>query len=99
MHEPATHKSKVEPAAVAQPESFPNRQELTGTRLIHYGPAWDAGLESSRGTSADPVAILVCHGMGQQVRYETISQVAEAVRTEAKAQGGTVSPIEVHLSD
>ena len=75
------------------------RRKLTGTPLIHYGPAWDAGLEATRGTSAEPVAVLVCHGMGQQVRYETISQVAEAIRTEAAAQGGTVSPVEVHLSE
>jgi len=81
------------------PDPTPARRELTGTHLIHYGPAWDAVLESSRGTSVDPVAVLVCHGMGQQVRYETISQVAEAISTEAVAQGGTVSPVEVHLSE
>src|SRR5580700_9146404 len=81
------------------PDPTPTRRELRGTPLIHYGPAWDSALESSRGTSADPVAVLVCHGMGQQVRYETISQVAELIRTEAVTQGGAVSPVEVHLSE
>ncbi len=82
-----------------EPVSVPVRRELRGTPLIHYGPAWDSTLEASRGTSADPVAVLVCHGMGQQVRYETISQVAEAIRTEAAGKGGAVSPVEVHLSE
>ena len=77
----------------------PAPRELTGTRLIHYGPAWDAELEETRATPEGPVAVLVCHGMGQQVRYETISQVAEAIRTEAREQGATVSPVEVHLCD
>lgn len=88
-----------EPKTQLEAESIPARRELTGTQLIHYGPAWDPALEATRGTTADPVAVLVCHGMGQQVRYETISQVAEAIRTEASARGGTVSPVEVHLSE
>ena len=77
----------------------PAPRELTGTRLIHYGPAWDAELEETRATPEGPVAVLVCHGMGQQVRYETISSVAEAILTEAGEQGATVSPVEVHLCD
>lgn len=34
-------------------------------------------------TAEAPVAVLVCHGREQQVRFETISSVAEAIRTEA----------------
>jgi hypothetical protein len=41
-------------------------------RLIHYGPLWDERLEAARKANEGPVAVLVCHGMGQQVRYETI---------------------------
>ncbi len=88
-----------DPKSQFERASAPARRGLSGTRLVHYGPAWDAGLEAARGTSADPVAVLVCHGMGQQVRYETISQVAESISTEVTAQGGIVSPVEVHLSE
>ena len=44
------------------------------------------------------VAMLVCHGMGQQVRYETISSVADCLLTEAKAEGGTADPVVINLS-
>jgi hypothetical protein len=37
-----------------------------------------------------PVAILVCHGMGQQVRYETIGQLADSLLTAATQQGCAV---------
>ena len=69
-----------------------------GTPLVHFGLTADE--TSARTTMAvqPPVAVLVCHGMGQQVRYETISSIAEAIRTEAAALGGNVSPVEVHLS-
>lgn len=76
----------------------PERRNLSGTRLVHYGPLWDADLETIREKHHGPVAVLVCHGMGQQVRYETISSVAEAIRTEAAAKRGTVRDTEVHLS-
>ena len=36
-----------------------------------------------------PVAVLVCHGMGQQVRFETIGQIAAAILKQAAAQGCT----------
>jgi hypothetical protein len=76
----------------------PARGTLAGTRLVHYGPLWDADLEAVREERHGPVAVLVCHGMGQQVRYETISSLAHAIRTEAAAEGGAVRDVEVHLS-
>lgn len=76
----------------------PQRPGLAGTRLIHYGPFSDTTLEQTRTTEGAPVAVLVCHGMGQQVRYETISQIAQAIRTEAKAKRGNVRDVEVNLS-
>jgi len=76
----------------------PRRRELAGTRLVHYGPLWDNDLEHLRQEQRGPVAVLVCHGMGQQVRYETISSVAQAIRTQAASDGGAVSDVEVHLS-
>ena len=82
--------------------SAPAPRQMTGTRLIHYGPAWDAALEATSATIEGPVAVLVCHGMGQQVRYETISSVAEAILTEAHKQNpqpDAVSPVEVHLCE
>jgi pimeloyl-ACP methyl ester carboxylesterase len=70
-----------------------------GTRLVHYGPTSDETLgPSAADVAGGPTAVLVCHGMGEQVRYETISSIAQAIRTEALAAGAVVEPIEVHLS-
>ena len=69
-----------------------------GTPLVHYGLTSDATHEDALDTANGVVAILVCHGMGQQVRYETISSIAEAIQTEATELGGTSAPVQVHLS-
>jgi len=69
---------------------------VTGTDLIHYGATWNPAAKLEAGQES--VAVIVCHGMGQQVRYETISAVANALRTEATEEGGQVDPVEVHLS-
>src|SRR6185437_16735274 len=45
-----------------------------------------------------PVAILVCHGMGEQVRFETIGQLASSILSAAEANGCRVHPNGVHLS-
>ncbi|WP_263410921.1 hypothetical protein [Terriglobus tenax] len=42
-------------------------------------------------------AILVCHGMGQQVRYETISSVAQCLQQEAETSGHNTTNIQVRL--
>jgi len=68
-------------------------------RLIHYRPLWDERLETARASGEGPVAVLVCHGMGQQVRYETISSVAAALLAEARARGAALFPVEVTLSE
>ncbi len=86
-----------------QPEQLiatagPKRPGLAGTRSVHYGPIWDQTLEAANLRGNGPVAVLVCHGMGQQVRYETISSVAQAILTEAAAEGGSSEPVEVHLT-
>jgi len=72
---------------------------ITGTSLIHYGSIWNQSLESARENRHGPVAVLVCHGMGQQVRYQTISSLAGAIRLEAAAKGAAVLPVEVHLCE
>ena len=59
---------------------------------IHYGIR-DVALKPE----ASPVAVLVCHGMGQQVRYETISAIASGILTEAAKAGGVVDPLSVRL--
>jgi hypothetical protein len=46
----------------------------------------------------DPVAVLVCHGMGQQVRFETVGQLAASILTRAKAAGCAIDPNGVQLS-
>ena len=77
--------------------TLPDRR-LVGTPLIHYGPLWEPPLDQPRGRKSGPIAVLVCHGMGQQVRYETISSVAQAICHEARQQGNRVRDVEVHVS-
>ncbi|HEY0796201.1 MAG TPA: hypothetical protein VGD64_10510 [Acidisarcina sp.] len=45
-----------------------------------------------------PVAVMVCHGMGEQVRFETIGQLAAAILKEARAEGCTAVDTGVELS-
>ena len=45
-----------------------------------------------------PVAMLVCHGMGQQVRFETLGLVASSILTAAEKNRCTVDPNGVHLT-
>jgi predicted alpha/beta hydrolase family esterase len=81
-----------------QPSHFDN-PSLTGTNLIHYGDIWDERLQKAQESGRGPVAVLVCHGMGQQVRYETISSVAQAILVEAQKQRATIEPVQVHLCE
>jgi len=67
------------------------------TQRVHYGPLWGPQFQALVAGGTAPLAVLVCHGMGQQVRYETISSVANAICTEAEARGGNVQPIDVRL--
>jgi len=60
---------------------------------IRTGPIWDQNCQEAK-----PSAVLVFHGMGQQVKFETISMVARAIRDEARAQGGVTQDLAVHLS-
>jgi hypothetical protein len=45
-----------------------------------------------------PVAVLVCHGMGEQVRFETVGQIAGAILTHANAAGCEIDPNGVQIS-
>ena len=65
---------------------------------IKTGPIWDQNCQDAKAAIGGPAAVLVFHGMGQQVRFETISMVAGAIRDEARAQGGTTKDLAVHLS-
>ena len=86
MEQPVT-----EDVSLRSPGSEPLR-----AGLIHFGlQDLDPKTETH---SIDPVAVLVCHGMGQQVRYETISSIAQAIRTEAAKRNTPLEPIEVHLT-
>lgn len=66
-------------------------------RLIHYGAPPEEPRVAAKPTSVSPVAVLVCHGMGQQVRYQTIASVADAIQTAAKEDGCVASPVEVQM--
>lgn len=68
------------------------------SQRIHYQPLWNDRLKAARHANQDVTAILVCHGMGQQVRYQTISSVAEALLIEARRRGAVTSPVDVVLS-
>jgi len=78
--------------------SIAGASNVVGTPLVHYGLTSERTHEGAVDQDNGSVAVLVCHGMGQQVRYETIGALAEAIRTQAQADGGTVAPVEVHLS-
>jgi hypothetical protein len=60
---------------------------------IRAGEIWDQRCEEAK-----PSAVLVFHGMGQQVKFETISTVAGAIQDEARQQGGVPKDLVVHLS-
>ncbi len=72
-------------------------------RFIHYGVSkgQPAITEKVMGAGAgpNPVAVLVCHGMGQQVRYETIAAFTEAIRLEAVRQGCETEPVDVRVCE
>jgi len=84
-----------------QPAASAANQPRPGTRVVHYGPVWNANLQQ---VADDPnktiTAVMVCHGMGEQVRYETISAVAESILSEARIRVGpnNVSAPEVALA-
>jgi len=96
-HSPAPPGSPLPPA------------DLTDTgvhRYIHYGRATEQPYIRATKEflltakqAPNPVAVLVCHGMGQQVRYQTISAVADAIRSEAIRNRGHASPVDVRLSE
>lgn len=77
------------------------QQEIKDTHdfapRVHYGPLWETHMAEAVAGEASPIAVLVCHGMGEQVRYETISSVANAICKEAEKRGAKVQPINVRL--
>jgi hypothetical protein len=72
-----------EPAA-EHAESVPGR--IAGDRVLHV-PA-----------GPPPTAVLVFHGMGQQVRFQTLSDLASGILDEAEQQGGTVDDVHICLA-
>lgn len=68
------------------------------TPLIRYGVDGDTAPDQPNAEEGGPVAILVCHGMGQQVRYETISAVGLSLLAAAHARDAAIDPVGVHLS-
>ena len=43
------------------------------------------------------VAVIVCHGMGQQVRFQTLNDVVQVVRDEARRRGERVEDVVTRL--
>ena len=63
-----------------------------------YGDEAPVRLEAAGAHEPVPVAVLVCHGMGEQVRFETVGQIAGAILTHAKAAGCAIEPNGVQIS-
>ncbi len=45
-----------------------------------------------------PSAVLVFHGMGQQVRFQTLSDLASTILDEAEARGGNVTELHIGIA-
>jgi hypothetical protein len=65
---------------------------------FHFGGEETVRLEAVAGLEPEPVAVLVCHGMGQQVRFETIGQIGAAILKHAEAAGCEIAPNGIQLS-
>lgn len=101
------HSSKLE--ARAENNSGPGARDTGAVRLqtensqnsrrhvIEYKPVWDRRLTPAREEEQGVVAVLVCHGMGQQVRYQTISSVAESILDQARLDPATAITLPVHV--
>ncbi len=76
----------------------PSRNRPPEPAKIRTGPIWDETCQEARAEAGGPTAVLVFHGMGQQVKFETISMVAGAILDEARSQGGATKDLTVHLS-
>jgi len=82
-------------AAPATPESL---HKLLEKKAFTHVPLETSASAPTLQSSPPPVALLVCHGMGQQVRFETIGQVAASLLKHATAQGCTAIGTGVQLS-
>jgi hypothetical protein len=90
---------RPEPAAIEDFESTPR------TASFRYGApqAGTIDLEAHAAreavpAAASPVAMLICHGMGQQVRFETLGQLASSMLTAAEKNGCKAEANGVHLT-
>lgn len=86
------------------PEKF---DVVPKSATVHYGRTTERVAASPESVpvrtatgvgGSQPVALLVCHGMGEQVRFETIGQVAAALLKEAQAQGCSLPVTGVELA-
>jgi hypothetical protein len=92
---------ETQPHPEHSPASFDATPHMA---TFHYGESGEpetavrdlAG--SAETPEAGPVAVLVCHGMGEQVRFETVGQLASSILSAAEANGCRVHPNGVHLS-
>lgn len=68
---------------------------------IRYAPETEPtsrGFLDAAAAGPLPSAILVFHGMGQQVRFETLSDLASAILDEAEARGGKVTDLHIGIA-
>jgi hypothetical protein len=94
----------IEPDAKmpAEPAKTPAEKDFSATpyaATFQFGGGEPVRLQAfaAEETAPEPVAVLVCHGMGQQVRFETIGQIGAAILKQAQAAGCTVDANGVHL--
>ena len=60
----------------------------------HTLPPIDHGQEPDPGAKT---AVIVCHGMGQQVRFQTLNDIVQLLRDEAARRDETVSDVGARL--
>ena len=76
-------------------------RERSFSAPIRYTPATQPaakGLLDGHLVEPAASAVLVFHGMGQQVRFETLSDLASAILDEAEARGGNVTGLHIGIA-
>ncbi|MEO8725986.1 MAG: hypothetical protein ABI383_07645 [Acidobacteriaceae bacterium] len=88
------------PTAGGKPSTSLNDSDLPAVAKISYGeerevsePRFAEGVAAEKlvPEAVEPVAVLVCHGMGQQVRYETLGDLAKSLMRNSEVAGSSTT--------
>jgi hypothetical protein len=78
--------------------SWRDRSFSAPIRYSSATPAAAKELLAAESGEPEPSAVLVFHGMGQQVRFETLSDLASTILDEAEARKGNVTDLHIGLA-